>query len=581
MSVVWETACALNRRGAIVKTSVALCLSWACCAWGMGVFHPDRDATAPAPPRAEGAGVAFDLQGFVDAKLQLGERRIVIPPGRYRVAPRRGVHLAFKNLHDVEIVATGVEMVCTQTTQALAFEGCRNVTVKGLAIDYDPLPFTEGRIVAQAPDKSWLEFELFEGYPDSKLEERIEIFSPATGELRRATLSGWQPFEKVGPRRYRVAKPQRHRFNAEADTEEIGDILVTNHVYAPDGSRAHAVFSSGCVDLKLEDIWLFASNCFGFLEVDCDHTTYLRCRIDRRPLAADYPARGFARMRSLDADAFHSKHAVRGPQLIGCAAKYQGDDCVNICGDYHMVLASQGAVLRVLAKREMNIAANDPVEFLPYEGCRPADAVALAIEPATPITEAEQAFVLKQRLDEGLRKHLVSGRAKVYTLTLDRGVAVAMGSLVCSGRRMGNGFLVKDCDFGYNRSRGILIKASRGGVIGNRITRSWMSAVLISPEFWWFEAASSSDIDIRNNRIDGCKGCAIAVEAHGGNGRVLPAGAHRNISICDNQITGSALPCMRVTSTAGLVIRGNTLTPARSDAKEDPVRLEQCESVER
>lgn len=43
------------------------------------------------------------------------------------------------------------------------------------------------------------------------------------------------------------------------------------------------------------------------------------------------------------------------------------------------------------------------------------------------------------------------------------------GSAVCNPLRTGNGFVVKDCDFGHNRSRGILIKASKGEVTGNRI----------------------------------------------------------------------------------------------------------------
>ena len=91
----------------------------------------------------------------------------------------------------------------------LCSKNCRNLKLSGLAIDYDPLPFTQGRIVALGPDKSWVEFELFDAYPDQKLVERIEIFNPASGELRRSTLYDWQPFEKVGTRRYRVAKPKK------------------------------------------------------------------------------------------------------------------------------------------------------------------------------------------------------------------------------------------------------------------------------------------------------------------------------------------------------------------------------------
>ena len=137
-----------------------------------------------------------------------------------------------------------------------------------------------------------------------------------------------------------------------------------------------------------------------------------------------------------------------------------------------------------------------------------------------------------------------------------------MGSMVCAANRVGNGFVVKDCDFGFNRSRGILIKASHGQVTGNTITHSWMAAILISPEYWWSESASSCDVVVNDNVIMGCRLPAIEIEAPGGNGKPLPSGTHRDISILDNVVRDCAWPNIRVTSTARLIIKGNRLTPA-------------------
>ena len=143
------------------------------------------DAAVTAAPASR-----FDLQGFIAERIKAGERRIVVPPGRYRVTPRHGTHLLLKDLADTVIVADGVEMICTQTCRALVFENCRNVCFRGMTVDFDPLPFTEGRIVALAPDKRWVEFEIIEGYPEHQLQERIEIYDAATGRLRRET-AGW------------------------------------------------------------------------------------------------------------------------------------------------------------------------------------------------------------------------------------------------------------------------------------------------------------------------------------------------------------------------------------------------------
>ena len=515
-------------------------------------------------------GKEFDLQGFIDGETAAGKQRVVVPPGCYRVAPKHGTHLSFKDLKDIVIVADGVEMICTQTTRALAFENCRNVRFKGLTVDYDPLPFTEGRIVALAPDKGWVEFEVIAGYPEHQLQERVEIYDPATGELRRET-GGWaKEFESLGNHHYRVAKPKAYRFRADWDTEQIGDILVTNHSF-PDGAGGHAVTVSHCIGVRLEDVTLYAAPTFGFLEHDCDGTTYLRCKIDRRAPTKDPVKRGFPRMRSLDADAFHSTGAAKGPAILNCTAKFQGDDCVNIHGTYHYVAGSSGNQLRIAALGRLTIEPGDPVEFLPFEGRRPADAVATKVEPDAPITDAEKEFLRKISLLPRHKEILLAGQAKFFKLTLDRAVPLPMGSAVCSGNRVGNGFVVKCCDFGYNRSRGILIKASRGQVVGNRITHGWMAAVLVAPEFWWFESASSSDVVIRDNIIVGCRRPAVEIIAPGGNGKPLPSGAHRDIAITGNTFTHCAWPNIRVTSTDRLVVKGNRLTPVEPEDFTPPV----------
>lgn len=123
---------------------------------------------------------------------------------------------------------------------------------------------------------------------------------------------------------------------------------------------------------------------------------------------------------------------------------------------------------------------------------------------------------------------------------------------------MGNGFAVRNCNFGFNRSRGILIKASHGEITRNRMEGCWMSAILVSPEYWWLEAGSSSDLKITGNRITRCYGIPIRIEATGGNDDIAPAGAHRNITVTDNSISGCAMPGIMVTSTAGLEIERNT-----------------------
>lgn len=522
---------------------------------------------------AAGAGepAAFDLQQCINDQLRAGSHRVVVPPGRYRVTPRDGQHLVLRNLKDIQIIADGVEMICTETTRALTISRCTNVIVRGLVIDYDPLPFTQGRITGFSADKTVHEIELFDGYPPAAAARnfKYEIFWPDTRTLRCDDRYP-SKVEPVDARHLRIyfSGDRAH------DPEQVGDLIVIGAEQAPQGSVAHAVECNDNVNVRLENIDLFASNCFGFLENNCDGSTYFRCRIDRRSPASDPVKRADARLRSLDADAFHSKHAIKGPAYIECTARFMGDDCVNICGDYHMIMGSSGRDLRVLAKHRMNIQPGDPVELVDYNGRRLPAARAVAIEPAGTIREDERAFLLGQRMNETLRT-AQGALDHAFTVTLDHEMNLPRGGVICSANRIGNGFAVKRCTFGYNRSRGILIKASQGEVTGNRIEGSRMSAILVSPEYWWLEAGSSSDVLVEANTISKCGGVPICIEAVAGNGAIAPAGAHDNLTIRGNRIEESPMPGILVTSTSGLRIDKNTLK-LLSDTRHIPDRMRQA-----
>jgi hypothetical protein len=500
-------------------------------------------------------GVAFDLQGFIDAALAKGSRTIVLPPGRYRVAPRNRECLALRDLRDVSIIGDGVEMICTETTRALSISNCVNVTVRGLSIDYDPLPFTQGRIIALSADKSVHDVELTEGYPaaDAATTFKYEIFRADTrtyrcGEYDIETLA------RPDPKHLRITR----RGGSANAPEQLGDIIAIGAEVAPHGSIPHAVEVAGSKGVRLADISVYASNCFGFLDYNSDGTTYYRCKVDRRPPATDPVKRAEPRIRSLNADAFHSICAGKGPAYIECAARFMGDDCINICGDYHLVTASAGRVLRVLSKQRggIDIAVGDDVELLSYSGQRLPDAKVASVVPDAAVNQAEKQFLAKQGMDAGTKERLM--HARTFRVTLDRDADLPMGSAIGSTARVGNGFVVRGCDFGFNRSRGILVKASDGVIEGNTLAGNVMAAIMVAPEWWWLESGSSNNVRIIDNTIRDCGDVAIAIYAFGGAPAVAPAGAHNNITVTGNSMTGCPWPNILVTSTRGLDIGRNT-----------------------
>lgn len=542
------------------------------------------DPSKPLPPIViKPAAAGGDLRAIIADQLAIGNNPIIIPPGSYRVVPGRHGHLVFSNLTEIEIIAEGVELVCTATNRAVLFENCTNVTLRGLTIDYEPLPFTQGKIIAMSPDKRWLEFEIAQGYPDSSLNAPFQIYAPDTATLRRGDVQWMDEIHPLGNRRYRITKSERktarYKFDPTVDTEEIGDIIIAKSATNSSGSP-HAVELRGCHGVRLQDITLFASPSFGFLERGCHGTTYLRCVIDRRPPESDPVARAIPRMRSLNADAFHSKDATLGPAILSCTARFMGDDAVNINGRFHFVRSGNGNQVRIaIIDHNTTLGHGDTVAFLPFLGHRPPDAKVISREPDhEPLTEAEKSFIQALRLDANMRRSLLNEKARFFILTLDRDIAVPPGTLICSADRLGHGFSIKDCDFGENRSRGILIKASNGEITGNRITNTRMHAILVSPEFWWMEAGMSSNLLIRDNHIQGSMRTPIEIHARGGGLEILPAGTLRDISILNNRIEKSTWPLIHVTSTSGLIIKDNQLpaTPPEGGSSK-PIVLEQCD----
>lgn len=539
-----------------------LCLAMLAASFGVGTVRAAEPGVDDTTLHA-----TEDLPGIIAGQLAEGKKQVVIPPGRYRVTPQNREHLRFEGLRDVEILAHGVELVCTETTRAITIVDCEDLTIRGLTVDYDPLPFTQGRIIERDGHESFT-FEVIDGYASTGLPTRtkVEVFNSTTDRLRSHTFFNTK-VETLGDQRYRVIRPKRFQRDLEEFEPRSGDIVIVAAEHAPGGSIPHAIMSTGSTNLLLEDVTLYAANMFGFFERRCSGSVYRRCKVERRPLADDLVRRDHRRVRSLNADAFHSKHADVGPQYLDCVATHQSDDSFAINGDYHLVTASDGADLRVLAKldSEFYLAAGDPVELVTYQGVRLPDATVVSVESAGETTADERAFLADQRMNERL-KNTRGMLNNAYRVTLDRPVDLGRGAVLAATNRMGNGFRIDGCDLGYNRSRGILVKASHGVIANNTIQGSWGEGIMIAPEWWWLESGSSVDLTIENNTIRDMHGIPIAVFALGGTGEIAPLGAHADIVIRGNQIKRSPYPAIYVTSTTGLTLADNALPSEPSRA---------------
>jgi hypothetical protein len=307
---------------------------------------------------------------------------------------------------------------------------------------------------------------------------------------------------------------------------------------------------------------------FGILETNCNGSKYIDCVIDRRPVDTDLEPRAYPRLRSTNADAFHSKHAEIGPSYRGCTARYNGDDGFAVNGDYHIVSRVEGGnKVRVIGKLGgvPNLKVGEQAELVTYNGVRLPNAKILAFDETAGVDldNNDKAFLNRQQFTGNVQNTKTTA-TKAYYVTLDRQVSLPTGSLIASSNRVGNGFEVRDCTVGPTRSRGILIKGSDGIITNNQIKDTWGHAIKVAPEYGWLEAGSGNNVVITNNVIRRSHDVGIAVLAFGGDNSCAPAGAHNNVTITGNLIAESSKPGIVVTSTMNLVENSNQILGTRN-----------------
>ncbi len=510
------------------------------------------------------AGMALDdFRPLVAGTLAKGEKKIVIPAGTYRLAPEGGKSVwTLQGLNDVEIVADGVTLISTRLTRAVAIDGCRNVTLRGLTVDYEPLPFTQGTVTAVADDKGWIDVKLHDGYPRQPY-TRIDVVDPATRYRKKGMPFLWGPTAEMrGDDVVRVTLKDIGR------TAVIGDLASLNTGPAPDGIP-HALSLERCSAVTLRGVTIHSAPGMGILECDGDgKTEYLACRVvpGLKPAGASEE-----RLLSTSWDAMQSKTVRHGPRVESCEIREAGDDSWSVQSSDFMVLKRSGHTL-VLASRDEFTIGVDTGDRL-----------------KTKIGGPEATIISRRGLsrgDAGLDPDIGAKLTdapnwsewkvspKCIEVILDKELPVSAGDSLYSPDRMGNGFV-----FLNNRihsSGRVLIKAA-GRIEGNVLDTP--HALVVCPEIPGNAATGIDGLVIRNNTIRRAgwfcpapwsnQAGALSITAGGGAQQLRAAGVFANVLIENNVFEECSGPNLVISSAQGVIVRGNRFVRAHHDKPND------------
>ncbi|WP_272961341.1 T9SS type A sorting domain-containing protein [Barnesiella viscericola] len=516
----------------------------------------------------------LDLRSVLDS--QKGNQVINVPKGNYVLDLQNGKNAyVFSNLSGVTIEGNGSTIICNRQNQAFQFTSCQNVNFRNFIIDYDPPCTSQGTIVELSNDKKTLTVELHKGYPleGITLSSKMLMY----GKDRELIKN----FQDVSSTTYEVLQREpvaKIKFTLDVNLSpdriplEIGD-FVSFDVKAEGNTQAHTFIITECSHMNFENVTVYDSNCFSFLEYSGNANRYYRCVVTRR---LGDPRFEVDRLRAGSADCFHSKFATVGPTVEECKFEYTGDDCIAINGRFYPVYNAnpqEKSLCYLTSTSSMSdnyVRAGDELVCVNNDGSIRGKAIVKSVAQIMPSVAERQATFAKLTTVTGADTYVYG--VKAYLDTWIDGVDV--GDVVYSNGRIGRGFKVLRDTVGGNRSRGILLKSSEGIVDGCVVRNTAMSGIALAPEFYWMEAGCPSNVIIRNNTIENCmyhadmgssQFAALVCVSQAPNGQFAPAGSLNDISIYNNTITGCPYPAVGLTSIDGVYFADNTIVKGDFD----------------
>lgn len=512
-------------------TALAVCLA-ACAA-------PDTQrvvylADYLTPEAAESDAVPA-VRAALARCAEIGATKLVLPGGRLRLRPDRAAEkylfisnndeslkrIAFdlEGLHDLTIEGCGTELLFTGFVSPFNLEGCTNVTIRDLEIDYTRTFHSEGVVKATGP--GWLEIEFPEEYrcdivngclrfrdeegtvyPFSNLLEfDAERREPAFLANDFWLSGGTIPAEKLPNGRVRIRRDDL--------TATVGNVMVFGAA-----ARYNPAFTlADCRGVAIRDVDLYHCGGMGVIAQRSDDIELNRLVV--------VPAPGKNRMISITADATHFVNCGGYIRMIDCVFENQKDDATNIHGLYMAVDRVTGpdrVLLRwrnsgqygvdfIRAGMRLELVDNDNVETYAHR----------TVKTAERINKVYTEVTFTEPLPEGVERGHVVAADERYPEVLIRG-----------------------CRMRGNRARGLLL-GSRGPIVVEECYFHIAGAAILfeGDANFWYEQAGVRDVVIRNNLFEngnyGCRGWGAACIATGSR---IPERAtsryHRNIRVEGN-----------------------------------------------
>lgn len=483
---------------------------------------------------------------------------------------RKRVIFSLHGRKNIRIEGGGSEWMLHGRLSPVVIDGCENITVSRLAGDCVRPFYTEGRILRASRQAVELEIDraafpytvrggnfvpLGDVWEDdlSDLTVLCQEFSPVTGgpvpggHTALAKIGeGEQNLENLPAMLWelRASITPQENLLLEGDFSydmTPGSVLVMTHALRTNSF----VFIRDSRSVTLEDLTIHHIGSMGVIAQNTRDITLNRVRI--------LPREESGRLISVNADATHFVHCSGQLTLRDCVFESMMDDGTNIHGIYTVVRQAAGRELTV----ELRHFQQRGVAFY-----RPGDRITV-LDGKTLLPRCTATVAQAQLMDGGRQVHIRLEDAP------DNGIEP--DDVVENSDNMPE-VLIEGCRTGKNRPRGFLIGTSKRAVIrGNTLYNSSCGIQIAGDARYWFESGPVHDVEIRENRFDGCcyldGGYAVVI----GPERMSQTEGfyHENIRIVGNHFDQPEGRLVYARSVDGLTVEGNTASHGGQVAAQD------------
>lgn len=418
---------------------------------------------------------------------------------------------------DVVIDADGATLLLNGFFEPISIRNCKNVTIRGLTIDYLRKPYSKGRITAfrRDGDMEQITVRFREDLPESCSCPRYALYDWNSGRLMPL------PFRVDG---FRKTAPYEFEYTVSGCSEAaVGCEFYVKHFFH---SRPAILMQNAC-NIRLENVTIHTQPGMGITadharDIDIEHLSVL-------PSAGDH--------LSTTTDATHFVSCYGTLRMHGCTFDGHGDDAVNVHTYYHTVtpMGGQRYVLHCMASDGTHTASPDV----------PA--------PGDELVAAQIGTLTEGRVYRVLESGALDWRT--VCVTLDAPIMEPPAEIYLANRTASPDFTFSGCRVRNHFARSVLIKTRRAVVENCLFELSAKTPIVVSAEENWGEGISSECVTVRNNVFLNCAPTEAVSAVRVFTGASAPDGIQHGRILLENNVVIDQRTSVAQTNRQGFSVR--------------------------